>query len=186
MLYGYGRISSAGGSSLEDQQKQLIRAGVPRKNIILECYTGTTVERPKFSKLVNKLVPGDTLVVTKLDRFARTAADGAKLVQELVNRGITVNVLNMGVADNTPMGKLMVTIMLAFAEFERDMIVERTSSGKAIARQNPEYKEGRPRRAIPSEFEQYRQMHSEGKISITEACRRMGVSTAHWYRWVAQ
>ena len=89
---------------------------------------------------------GDTMVVTKLDRIARSATQGIELIQKLLDRGIVVHVLNMGLMDNTPTGKLIRNIMLAFAEFERDMIVERTQEGKAIAKQNPDFKEGRPKK----------------------------------------
>ena len=89
---------------------------------------------------------GDTMVVTKLDRRARSATQGIELIQGLLDKGITVHVLNMGLMDNTPTGKLIRNIMLAFAEFERDMIVERTGEGKAIAKQNPEFREGRPKK----------------------------------------
>lgn len=66
------------------------------------------------------------------------------MIQSLLDKGIIVYVLNMGMMDNTPTGKLVRNVMLAFAEFERDMIVERTEEGKVIARQNPGFKEGRP------------------------------------------
>ncbi len=84
------------------------------------------------------------MVVTKLDRIARSATQGIEMIQGLLDKGITVHVLNMGLMDNTPTGKLIRNIMLAFAEFERDMIVERTREGKAIAKQNPDFREGRP------------------------------------------
>ncbi len=146
MIYGYARVSSKGqqkeGNSLNDQHEQLIALGA--QEIVEECYTGTTMVRPKFNELIEKMQPGDTLIVTKFDRFARTASEGAALIKQLVERGIIVNISNMGVAQNTPTGKLMVQILLAFAEYERDMIVERTQSGKAIARQKPGYREGRP------------------------------------------
>ena len=90
------------------------------------------------------LQAGDKLVVTKLDRIARSASQGIELVQTLLDKGITVHVLNMGLLDNTPTGKLIRNIMLAFAEFERDMIIERTQEGKAIARRQPDFREGRP------------------------------------------
>ncbi len=146
MVYGYARVSSKGqqndGNSLDDQREQLVALGA--QEIIEECYTGTTIHRPKFEALINKLVSGDTLIVTKFDRFARTSSEGAVLIEQLVERGVTVNIANMGVAQNTPTGKLMVQILLAFAEYERDTIVERTQAGKAIARQKPGYREGRP------------------------------------------
>lgn len=84
-------------------------------------------------------------MVTKLDRFARTAPEACTLIRNLAERGVKVHVLNMGIADNSPMGKLMITILAAFAEFERDMIVERTQSGRAMAREkNAFFVDGRP------------------------------------------
>lgn len=121
------------------------------------------------------------MVVTKLDRFARTATDGAKTVQELVERGVEVHVLNMGRADNTPMGKLMVTIMFAFAEFERDMIVERTTTGKAVARANdPYWHEGRKEKEVP-DFEKFLKRQKDGHLTVKECCEQLGISKGAWY-----
>ena len=147
MIYGYARVSTTGqakdGNSLADQRKQLLAAGA--SVIIEEHYSGSTTERPEFKKLIDKLHAGDVLTVTKLDRFARTAFHGVQLIQSLIAKGIAVNVLNMGVMDNRPTNKLVMTMMLAFAEFERDMIMERTREGKRIAKQHTDFKEGRPR-----------------------------------------
>lgn len=110
-------------------------AGVAEEDIYLDAYTGTKMHRPQFDACMAALEPDDEFVACKLDRFARTATEGTGIVRDLVERGIRVNVLNMGIADNTPMGKMMVTVMLAFAEYERDMIVERTQSGKAARRE---------------------------------------------------
>lgn len=190
MIYGYGRVSSttryAGGedgNGLEAQERKLREAGC--EEIVLEAYTGTKMERPKFTKLLNKLKQGDTLIVCKLDRFARTAAEGSLLVRDLVDRGIKVNILNMGIADNTPMGKLMVTVLLAFAEYERDMIIERLNDGKAEAKaKNPEYREGRKYMEIP-EFDNFRKMVADGVMSVTEACRKLGISRSKWYKEIS-
>ena len=134
--YGYGRVSTKGqeqnGNSLEDQEAKLQEAGCDE--IVLETYTGTSMERPKFTKLLNKLVAGDTLVVCKLDRFARTAREGLEVVEDLMARNIKVHILNMGLIEDTPMGRVILTVMLAFAQFERDSIVDRTSDGKARAK----------------------------------------------------
>ena len=100
---------------------------------------------PELDKLLAVLQAGDKLVITKLDRIARSASQGIELVQTLLDKGITVHVLNMGLLDNTPTGKLIRNIMLAFAEFERDMIIERTQEGKAIAKRQPDFREGRPK-----------------------------------------
>ena len=145
MRYGYARISTRGqvkGNSLAEQRQQLMDNGCDE--VIEEQYTGTTTERPQLDALLTHLNAGDTLMVTKLDRLARSAMDGANLIKDLTDRNVRVNILNMGEVDERPQGKLMLHILLAFAEFERDMIVERTQAGKAIARTKAGFREGRP------------------------------------------
>lgn len=146
MIYGYARVSTKGqakeGNSLEAQEIALRAAGATE--IYADAFTGTKANRPELDKLLKAMQSGDTMVVTKLDRIARSATQGIEMIQGLLDKGITVHVLNMGLMDNTPTGKLIRNIMLAFAEFERDMIVERTREGKAIAKQNPDFREGRP------------------------------------------
>lgn len=148
MIYGYARVSTKGqardGNGLEAQIEQLKKEGA--ETIFADTFTGTTTTRPEFDKLIATIKPGDTLIVTKLDRIARTALQGSKIVQDLLNKNISVNVLNMGKMDNTPTGKLICQIMFAFAEFERNMIVERTQEGKAIAKCDPNFREGRPKK----------------------------------------
>ena len=148
MIYGYARVSTAtqgrDGNSLEEQSAALVSYGC--QEIITESFTGKTMDRPKFQELLNRLQANDTLVVCKLDRFARTAIEGVQTVKELFERGIKVHILNMGLIENTLTGNLILTVMLAFAEYERGMIVERTQMGKAAARQNPNFKDGRPKK----------------------------------------
>ena len=155
MIYGYARVSTAGqskdGNSLEDQARALQAYGC--QEIVTEAFTGKSMERPAFSMLFQKLQKGDTLVVTKLDRFARTAIDGVSAVRELFNRGVRVHILNMGLVENTLTGNLILTVMLAFAEYERGMIVERTQTGKAVARQDPNFREGRPRKYTATQLQ---------------------------------
>lgn len=143
MKYGYARVSTLH-QDLESQLQALEKEGCDE--IYSEKLTGTKIDRPKFQELLNKLQAGDTLVVTKLDRFARTTKEGIETVKELFERGVKVHVLNMGLVEDTPTGRLILSVMLAFAEFERDMIIERTQEGKAIAKQNPDFREGRPRK----------------------------------------
>lgn len=148
MIYGYARVSTTtqgrDGNSLEEQVASLKQYGC--QEIVQEAFSGKTMERPAFQSLLNKLQPNDTLVITKLDRFARTAIQGVQTVRELFDRGVKVHILNMGLVENTLTGNLILTVMLAFAEYERGMIVERTQLGKTIARQNPSFKDGRPRK----------------------------------------
>ena len=145
MIYGYMRVSTVGqvkGNSLEEQERILRQNGA--MILYQDAFTGTKTSRPNFNKLLDILEEGDTLIITKLDRFARNTVEGINVVQHLLERGVRVNILNMGTVDNTPTGKLILTVMLGFAEFERDMILQRTAEGKSIARTKNGYREGRP------------------------------------------
>lgn len=148
MIYGYARVSTPKqakkGNSLTEQEALLKQAGAER--IVYDDFTGTKMDRPEFSKLREELQNGDTLIVTKLDRFARTIVEGVSVIRELMERGVTINILNMGIVQNTSAGRLTLSIMMGFAEFERDMIVERTQAGKAIARANGKQVDGRPKK----------------------------------------
>lgn len=146
MIYGYARVSTKKqlhGNSIEEQHNTLIEQGC--QEIITEQYTGKTTDRPELKSLMCKMKKGDTLVVTKLDRLARNVVEGITLIRELLQSGIKVHVLNVGLLDDTPMGNFFITTLLAVAELERSMIVERTQSGKEVAKSKPGYKEGRPR-----------------------------------------
>lgn len=155
MIYGYSRVSTKGqakdGNSLESQEKALREAGAAK--IYTDAFTGTKTDRPEFDKLLAEIKAGDTLVVTKLDRFARSMTQGSELVSALIDRGIRVYILNIGILDNTPASKLIRNVFFAFAEFERDMIVERTQEGKAVAKQNPDFREGRPKKYSKKQVE---------------------------------
>src|SRR5699024_9312349 len=140
---GYSRISTIE-QDLRSQMKMLEAENCDY--IYTEKYTGTKMDRKEFNKLLGVLAEGDTLVVTKLDRFARSVRGGIEIIKQLFDLGVRVHVLNMGVIENTPTGRLIFNIMMSFAEFERDMIVERTQEGKTLARQDPEFREGRPKK----------------------------------------
>ena len=183
MIYGYARVSSIGqeknGNSLEAQENALREKGC--EVIYKESYTGMTTERPQFSALIDKLEKGDTLVVTKLDRFSRTATDGAKLVQDLHKKGVIIDIINMGRVDNTPMGKLMVTMLLAFAEFEHDQIIERLNTGKDIAKAHGKRVDGRKAIEVP-DFEKFFEKTKRGELSVTAACEQLSIGRTTWYK----
>ncbi|MBQ7069628.1 MAG: recombinase family protein, partial [Synergistaceae bacterium] len=132
------------GNSLECQEKALKEAGAER--MFLEKFSGVKDNRPELNKLLKKIQAGDTLIITKLDRIARSLIQGVQLLEDLLNRDIVVFVLNLGIIDNSPTGKLIRNIMLSFSEFEREIIIQRTQEGKAIAKQNPNFQEGRPKK----------------------------------------
>ncbi len=170
-VYGYARVSTYGqaahGNSLAEQKRQLRKAGA--EEIYADIFTGKTTERPELQKLVSQLNRGDTLIVTKLDRLGRSVAQASALITKLIDAGITVNVLNVGILSNDSVSTLLRNILLSFAQFERDMIVERTQEGRAIARQKDGYREGRPR-----------------KYSKKQMDHAIGLLDGHSYKQVAE
>ena len=182
MIYGYARVSTKGqardGNSLEAQEKALREHGA--EVIYRDSFTGTKKHRPELDKLLSVLKEGDTLVVVKLDRIARSTIQGCELMNELFAKGVAVNVLNMGMMDNSSTGKLIRSVFFAFAEFERDMIVDRTSEGKAVARERDDYREGRPTKVIP-DFEKFLKKQKDGLMTVEECCKALGIGRSTWY-----
>ena len=147
MIYGYCRVSTrmqeATGYSLTAQRKEIIER-YPDAVVFEEAYTGTTTERPVFTEVIDRLTESDTLVVSKLDRLTRNTVEGIQIVQEIFQRKAAVHVLNIGLLEATAMGQFFLTTLLAVAQLERSQIIERTQTGKAVARTKPGYHEGRP------------------------------------------
>lgn len=142
--FGYARVSSAG-QNLDAQIKQLKEAGC--EVIFYEKVSGRNKDnREQFNKLIEKVTAGDTIIVTKLDRFARSTKDALQTIDQLNSMGVYLIVLNMGgmpVDTSTAIGKLMITMLAGIAEFEADMIRERQLEGIAEAKTRGVYK-GRP------------------------------------------
>ena len=163
MNYGYARVSTikqGRGNSLEEQLSELFSSGCDE--VIEEKFSGKTNDRPQLKLLLDKL------------------KEGTKLVQELLDRGIKINILNIGVMDNTPASKLIRNIFLSFAEFERDMILERTREGKEIAKTKAGYKEGRPKKFTKDQIDLALSMLSVngGDKSYNEVERLIGISVS--------
>lgn len=186
MIYGYARVSTKGqsryGASLEVQEEQLRKFGADA--VYSDVYTGAKTDRPELTKLLEVMEEGDTFMVTKLDRIARSIGEGVTFFDALNERGITVHVLNMGVIDNSPSGRLVRNIMLSFAEYERDMITIRTHEAiDAKKAADPNFKVGRKEKEVPK-FDEYEKRVKGGDITIAEACRELGISRGKWYSMV--
>ena len=148
MIKGYCRVSTKGqleGNGLEVQEHEILEK-YSNVEIVKEAFTGTKSDRPILNNLLEELQEGDTLVVTKLDRLARNTVEGIQIIERLFAKGVAVHVLNVGLLENTTMGKFFLTTLLAVAEMERNIIIERTQAGKEIAKNSPDFKEGRPRK----------------------------------------
>ena len=148
LIFGYARVSTNSqardGNSLEAQINSLKEAGAEK--IFSDVFSGSKNNRPELDKLLKIIQSGDKLIITKLDRIARSVMHGIQLIEKLSDKGIVIDVLNMGIIDSSPTGKLIRNIMLSFAEFERDLIMQRTLEGKAVARQNSDFRDGRPKK----------------------------------------
>ncbi|MHA7108309.1 recombinase family protein (plasmid) [Bacillus sp. C-3-6] len=146
MKYGYGRVSSAS-QNLSAQIKQLQEAGC--KTIFKEKVSGRKKEdREQFNLLLETVQEGDSIVVTKLDRFARSTKDALNTIEYLNSKGVSLIVLNMGgdkIDTSTTIGRLMITVLSSIAEFEAEMIKERQLEGIEAAKQRGVYK-GRPKK----------------------------------------
>lgn len=150
MKYGYARVSTTA-QDVQVQTEALRKEGC--EVVYEEKFTGTSTDRPKFTQLLQELQEGDTLVVTKLDRLARNTKEGIEVIESLFEKGIKVHVLNVGLLENTNMGRFFLTTLLAVAEMERNLIVERTQEGKTLAKQNEDFREGRPRKHSKQQVE---------------------------------
>lgn len=170
-VVGYCRVSTKGqldGNSIQEQSEK-IKEKYPNAMIVEESYSGAK-ERPIFTKVVESIESGSTLVVTKLDRFCRTTKEGLQYIDYLLEKNVSIHILNMGMIEDTAMGRMIATNLLAFAEFERSMIIERTQSGKAIAKQKPDFVEGRPKKFTKKQLDNAMDMLTVfgGKYSFKE------------------
>ena len=179
-IYGYARVSTTQ-QDYATQVEDLKQAGATK--IFKDKYTGTTANRPEFDKLMAQIGSGDTLIVTKLDRLARNTQDALNIVKQLNAEGIILRVLNIGTIDNSPSGRLIFTVFSAFAEFERDLIVNRTQEGKAWAKaNNPNFHDGMPRKYTSEQIDFAWKPHTQDHMSYSEISRKLGMSKATIYR----
>ena len=173
MKIGYARVSTHD-QKIESQIEELKSNGAEK--VYQEKFTGTTKNRPIFTIVLDELNAGDTLIVTKLDRFARNTREALEIIQDLFQRDISVHILNVGLIDNSPTGKLNFTVFSAIAEFERDMIVTRTQEGKAFAKNNdPYFREGRPKTYTNEQIKLAYELRQQG-MTYKMVSRKTGIS----------
>lgn len=183
MIYGYARVSTKGqandGNGLEAQEKLLKQNGATE--IYYDSFTGMETDRKNLNILIEKLQEGDVLIVCKLDRLGRSLSKTTDLINRLLDRGVAINILNLGMLSNDSVNTLLRNVLLAFAQFERDMIVERTQEGKEIARMREDYKEGRPKIEV-DRFAEFFEKNKKGLLTAVECCKELGITKSKWYR----
>jgi DNA invertase Pin-like site-specific DNA recombinase len=191
MKYGYARVSSTG-QDLTAQINALKDAECEK--IFKEKVSGRDKnKRPQFQKLLETVQEGDTIVVSKLDRFARSTKDALVTIEQLNEKGVALVVLNMGgdkIDTSTAIGKLMVTVLAGIAEFEADMIRERQLEGIELAKQRGVYK-GRPHtytdkhKGLQHALELYRDRDNNG-LTVNAIAEITKISRATIYRAVRE
>lgn len=179
-VFAYCRVST-GDQTTDNQIAEIAAAGfaVDAKRAITETISGSVaaVERPEFTKLLDRLESGDVLVVTKLDRLGRNAMDLRATVSRLEQSGVRVHCLALGGMDLTsPAGKMTMGVIAAVAEFERDLLIERTHAGLARAKKDGK-RFGRPPALDDESRALARSMLAAG-VPVSEVARDLGTSRA--------
>ncbi|HBL3428056.1 recombinase family protein [Enterococcus hirae] len=179
--YGYARVSTKNQFNHEtylNQFEKLKNEGISEENIYFDNYSGKSAkDRENLNKLLELVVDGDTVVTTKLDRLARNASDALEIAEQLNKKGVKLHILNMGLIDNSPIGKLMFTVFSAFSEFERDLIVERMQEGKEYKRKHdPNFKDGRKSKLNTKQLEIIYKHFEDGMLTNEEIANMFNVS----------
>jgi DNA invertase Pin-like site-specific DNA recombinase len=178
MNIGYARVSTQD-QNLDLQNDALKAAGC--ENIYTDKMSGAKTNRPGLEEILGFIRKGDTLVVWKLDRLGRSLKHLIQVLNQLDERGVYFKSIQESLDTSTPGGKLIFHVFGALAEFERDIIRERTMAGLAAARARGR-KGGRPRKLSKKQVEMAKKLMNDPTISIGEICRTMGVSKATLYR----
>ena len=179
MKYGYARVSTSH-QIVERQEQELARAGAD--SIIIEYASGANADRPLLRQALDTLGKEDEFIVVSLDRLARSSIDFLKIVEEINNAGAALKVLNQNIDTSSPSGKMVMSVLMAMAEFEREMVVERTRSGLAAAR-NRGARLGAPKKLnsqklraaklLSSQGESYRSIAKSLSVSPATICRAL-------------
>ena len=178
--FAYCRVSTAD-QTTDNQVREIEAAGfsIQPQRIVEETISGSVaaMERPQFARLVDRLEIGDVLLVTKLDRLGRNAMDVRASVERLAKAGVRVHCVALGGVDLTsPAGKMTMGVIAAVAEFERDLLIERTQSGLRRAKDQGRTL-GRPSVLTPVQQEEIRDKRSSG-VSLGVLAKEFGVTKA--------
>lgn len=184
-LIGYARCSTDK-QDLASQQAALVELGVSPDRIYTDRgLTGTSRERPGLDQALAAVRAGDTLVVPKLDRLARSVPDARDIADSLVKRGVRLALGSSVYDPSDPMGKMFFNVLATFAEFEADLIRMRTREGMAIARAKGKLRGKMPKLSEKQQRE-LRRMHDSGNYSISDLSELFSVSRPTVYRTLAR
>ncbi len=184
MIYGYTRVSSISQCSF-GQRKRIEDAGfaIAEENWYDDTNVSGSIEamkRPNFKKLLSKVVEGDTIVVTEISRVGRSTSDVLSVIEVLQKRGVSFRIMNLdGISITSPTGRLMLTLMVSCAAFEKELLIERTVHGLKAAKDSGKVL-GAKLKVHPSKLDEAREWLAEAQPNETVA-HRLGVSIATLY-----
>ncbi|AOT05780.1 recombinase family protein [Arthrobacter sp. U41] len=188
MLVGYMRVSKADGSQTTDLQRDaLLTAGIDTDSLYEDRASGKKEDRPQLAACLKALRHGDTLVVWKLDRLGRDLRHLVNIVHDLTERGIGLKVLTgqgAAIDTTTASGKLVFGIFAALAEFERELISERTLAGLASARARGR-NGGRPYKMTPAKLRLAKASMGQPGTKVSDLCTELGITRQTLYRHVS-
>ncbi|HZH11152.1 MAG TPA: recombinase family protein [Microvirga sp.] len=177
MLVGYARTSTLEQEAgLEAQLRELKELGCEK---VFHEQISSIGPRKMLEQALEFTREGDTLVVTKLDRLARSVPHMWEIIRRLQAKGVSIRIVNMGIDTNTPTGKLMLNVLGSMAEFEREMMLERQREGIAKAKAEGRYKGRKP--TARAKADQIKELYAGG-ISLSEIARRLQIGKASVHR----
>jgi DNA invertase Pin-like site-specific DNA recombinase len=183
-LVGYARVSTDD-QDLALQTDSLVGLGVNRDDIYTDKASGAKTERPGLGACLDKLQQGDTLVVWRLDRLGRSMHHLVQLIEDLRNRGIGFRSVSDGLIDTTsPSVELIFHIFSALAQFERQLIQERTRAGLASARARGRLGGRPPIDLDEAKVRAARRLHDDHTLNIDDICKTLNISKSTYYRYV--
>jgi DNA invertase Pin-like site-specific DNA recombinase len=178
---GYGRVSTAD-QNLSSQEDALKAAGCDR--VFTDTFTGTKKNRPELNKALDMLRDGDTLVITRLDRLGRSAKDLLEIVSGLEERAVEFQVIEQSIDTKTAEGKLFLTVISGFAEFEREIMRSRTMDGLAAARARGRLG-GRPPKFTPKQKAQILRLYNDG-MHVSEIMQMFSAARPTIYKVIKE
>tara|TARA_R110000751_G_scaffold84717_5_gene169365 strand:+ start:46471 stop:47082 length:612 start_codon:yes stop_codon:yes gene_type:complete len=188
MVFGYARVSTVE-QSLDLQLDAFLKEGIEQKNIYTDKVSSTKEERKSLAKLLDYVREGDTIVVWKLDRLARSLIHFTKLMQKLDEKGVKFRSIIESFIDTTKkssQSEFIINIFAALAQLERDIIIERTKAGLESAKRRGKVlgapkgisKKNQQKAVLCEEY------FKEGKLTVSEICERLDISRATYYKYL--
>jgi len=179
MNYGYGRVSTQS-QELARQEDLFDRVGIDERYRFMEKMTGTKANRPQLDRLKDEVREGDTIYIESLSRLGRSTKDLLALIECFQHKGVILVSDKENIDTSSPAGKMLTTIMCALAEFERDLIVERTKEGLEAARARG--RKGGRKPKSEKEIKIALSMYDSKEFSVSEICKRCNVSQGTLYK----